>query len=81
MLIQYILIFDVFLGYAPKSRRLKEDAIIELNLPANLVSTAVESASTINRRNRMETKSLKQVNIKNCIHALILSLYVSTNNI
>ncbi|KAF0751470.1 piggyBac transposable element-derived protein 4-like [Aphis craccivora] len=52
------------LGYAPKSRRLKEDAIIELNLPANLVSTAVESASTINRRNRMETKSLKQsVNI------------------
>ncbi|VVC27336.1 Zinc finger, C2CH-type,Transposase protein, partial [Cinara cedri] len=45
------------LGYTPKGRRLKFDAIPTLNLPGHFIKV---STSTANRNKRMETKAAKQ---------------------
>jgi len=49
------------LGYAPKGRRLKPDAIPSLNLPGLCIQGNQVSTSTSNRSKRMEAKSSKQV--------------------
>ena len=50
------------LGYNPKIRYLKPEAIPSLNLPDDHVKTNL-SESMITRKNRMNTKSEKQVNM------------------
>lgn len=48
------------LGYEPKGKRLKPGAIPSMNLPLDFPA----STSAINRRNRMEAKTLKLVKYK-----------------
>lgn len=50
-----------YLGYVPKCRRLKPEAIPTLNLPANHAQTTI-SESSVKRKNRMEAKLAKEVN-------------------
>lgn len=56
--------YDVFpfKGTSSKSRKLRDNAIPMLNLPTDVKSNTKVSTSTINCRNRMETKIIKQVN-------------------
>lgn len=49
------------LGYTPKGRRLKPEAIPSLNLPRHCIQGDQVSTSTSNRSKRMEAKSFKQV--------------------
>lgn len=49
------------LGYTPKGRRLKSDAIPSLNLPGHFIQGGEVSTSTTNRNKRMETKAARQV--------------------
>ncbi|XP_022160850.1 THAP domain-containing protein 4-like [Myzus persicae] len=49
------------LGYTPKGRRLKPDAIPTLNLPCHFIQGDEVSTSTTNRNKRMETKAAQQV--------------------
>lgn len=57
------LFFQKQLGYTPKVRLLKPDAVPTLHLPLDH-SQSVTSTSTINRNKRIEAKSMKRVNFK-----------------
>ncbi|XP_015377351.1 PREDICTED: THAP domain-containing protein 5-like [Diuraphis noxia] len=49
------------LGYSPRVRKLKQDAVPTLNLPAASFDQNDISISAINRRNRMDAKLAKKV--------------------
>lgn len=55
------LFFQKQLGYTPKVRLLKPNAVPTLHLPPDH-SQSVTSSSAINRNRRIEAKSMKQVN-------------------
>lgn len=67
------------LGYTPKVRYLKSDAIPSLNLPIDHTQTDKVSTSTLNRRNRMESRLKKQVHNEIIASAISSDVQSSSN--